>query len=1139
MSGEPDISRRAGDGRPSFGSNCSDLDLHRIDLAARLLVLKQGTFSSEKLILHTAADAGVEASELDAARFIKQMIRISVLMPVSDDGARSLLAAERLAELIEALSDPEDIAVLRGLRRRGELERPLSLASQRRVRRGCWQMKAAERDAHTLEPLATSVWDGLLDALTLSLAQDPEAEVLADVALDGLDERGLAGRRARVRLAIARGERTPVTPGRPSPRTAIVVDEPTLVTGGGGGAWPPPERELLPAGHRVGRFTLLKRLGVGAMGVVYAAYDPELDRRIAVKLLRTREGPRAAEAQTRLVREAQAMARLAHPNVAVVHDVGTHEGDVFVAMELIRGATLHAWLHERPRSWRAVVEVFLQAGRGLAAAHAASLVHRDFKPTNAMIGDDGRVRVLDFGLCFTGAVGERGDEVAPAKDGPAATRRPLRITRHEEVLGTPAYMPPEQFAVGGVVGPASDQFSFCASLYEALYAQLPFTGETIADVMLAIARGTPRPPPRTSRVPGWLYAAVLRGMRPAQGDRFPSMDALLRVLERGRARARGGVLVAAALTLVAGAGGFWAARHGATLDPCSGGAAQMSAVWGAADRTSAERALGAAGPAFAAEVWPRVAAELDRYAGDWQGEHRAACEAHQRGESSDTLFDRRLVCLEQRRSALREAVKVLAEASPAVAPYALEVAHRLPELERCSDVGALEADLPPPSDPEQRAAVERQRPRLERVQSLEHAGLAPMAMSLADEVVAAAEQIGDRKLLSEALLERGRLGINRLVRARDQDELLTRAYLTALGASLDELATEALALRIYHRSREEGRTGDALEDLSVAREMVGRLPSPQRLDGLVRNNAGAVYMASGDLVRAAAMFREALAVREAALGPEHLEVAYTLANLAMVGPESERQQLFARALQIFDRQLGQAHPQNLELRLAASYFMLDPREARALIAPGCDALGRFASDPSQRMRCLGFLGHHASEAGDVEAASAAFLAIASLSAPGAATDLDMQPVEVAELRGYAALYTGDHTGAVALLRDALTGQRYGDEQWQRRHRAELELLLGLHRERLGDRAGAREALRAAVDGFVAASGAAPDILLQQRLARARAALAAVLLSDGASADRSTASQLLGAAEQWYRASGPGYEWRLHELELLRSAADLR
>jgi serine/threonine protein kinase len=213
----------------------------------------------------------------------------------------------------------------------------------------------------------------------------------------------------------------------------------------------PVERELMPAGHKIGRFTLLTRLGVGAMGVVYSAYDPELDRRIAVKLLRAPEGGHAARAQARLLREAQAMARLNHPNVVVVHDVGTHERDVFVAMEFIRGHTLQAWQLLRPRKWSEIVEVYVQAGRGLAAAHAVGLVHRDFKASNAMVGDDGRVRVLDFGLCHAELSGDSLSTRRRSRRRRAAGGEPRRGDRRDAGLHGAGAV--SRAGGGGGVGP--------------------------------------------------------------------------------------------------------------------------------------------------------------------------------------------------------------------------------------------------------------------------------------------------------------------------------------------------------------------------------------------------------------------------------------------------------------------------------------------------------------------------------------------------------------------------------------------------------------------------------------------------------------------------------------------------------------
>ena len=1098
----------------SLAKRCSDLDLHRIDLTARLLALKDKALNPEALIVRTAVETrrSYERS-LDAVLFIAGMIRISASM-VSEDPARSLLAAERITDLMAALADPPAITYLRALRRRGQLDRPPPVDTQRLLRRACWRGRPHDARSPTHEPLPAAAWDALLDNLARSIAVDRESELQIDISLDSLDPVGLARRRDWVRAAIVHGEQV-VSLHETSP-TDVFDSSPVAGVGAGDG-WSPPERNLLPAGHRIGRFTLLQKLGDGAMGVVYAAYDPELDRRIAVKLLRTRAGSGAVRAQARLLREAQAMARVAHPNVAVVHDVGTHDGDVFVAMEFVRGHTLQTWLKERTRSWQEVVAVFIQAGRGLAAAHAAGLIHRDFKPSNAMIGDDGRVRVLDFGLCYS----ESADDLADPST--VEITSDVRITRRGDIVGTPAYMPPEQYTRVGEVGPAADQFSFCASLYEALFDQLPFHGDTIHEVAASIARSEIRPPPRHSRVPAWLIAVVQRGLRSEPALRFPAMDALLLALDRtSNNRTRRGVALAAGFAALAGLGGFWVASSQAhEEDRCSGGALELAAVWGPDQRARAEQALAAAGPAFAEEVWPRVSADLDHYADAWRTAHRDACEAHHRGEHSGALLDRRMACLAGRKAALGEAITVLGSAD--VALHALEVATQLPALDRCADIVALESDVPPPADPAVRAQVEALRPRLARVATYDHAGQSLAALTLADEVIREAETIGERALLAEALLQRGRLEINRVDVPQEQDAVLTRAYLTALGGRLDEFAAEALALRMALRSRREGGSVKALEDLEVAHEMVARLPPRNHVHGLLLNNAGNVYMAVGDIVKAATMFREALAAREAALGPDHLDVAITRFNLAIVTPPGpERMQLVHRTLEILDQQLGPAHPQNLEIRLHSSHFALDPREAIALVAPACDTLARFTPDDhALRARCLAKRGHHAAESGDLATASAAFRdAEAQLDA----TDIPLLAKDLVALRGEAALYTDRSAAVLDSLRASIAPTISADEPWQRQQRADFELLLGQNLDRLADPS-ARDALAAAVADYEAAPSSAIPVL--QRLAAARLALADHLDAHPSSPDDGTrATTLRALAEQWYRTAGDGYAWRL-------------
>jgi serine/threonine protein kinase len=279
----------------------------------------------------------------------------------------------------------------------------------------------------------------------------------------------------------------------------------------------------LAAGARLGRYVVIGRIGAGGMGVVYTAHDPELDRKLAVKVLRVGERRDDAALQRRLQREAQALARLSHPNVTAVHDVGTSEHGVFIAMELVEGETLGHWLaHGQP--WRTIVDIFVRAGRGLEAAHLAGLVHRDFKPDNVLVGRDGRVRVTDFGLARAYDA-EATPSEADVDDSPLQ----VSLTRSGMLVGTPAYMAPEQMGAGSVDA-RSDIFSFCVSLYEALYRQRPFAGATLESIRAAIANNAVREPP-PSDVPARVRSALRRGLRAAPAERFAAISELLTLLE--------------------------------------------------------------------------------------------------------------------------------------------------------------------------------------------------------------------------------------------------------------------------------------------------------------------------------------------------------------------------------------------------------------------------------------------------------------------------------------------------------------------------------------------------------------------------------------------------------------------------------
>ncbi len=297
---------------------------------------------------------------------------------------------------------------------------------------------------------------------------------------------------------------------------------------------PPPSRtaETEPAAparevpQLIGRYEVIGIIGQGGMGVVVKAHDPQLVRTVAIKLVRPRRGPKATaeEDRARLLREARALAALSHPNVVPVYDVGEHGDSLFVAMQFIGGANMKAWLEREKPGWKRVLGVMRAAGRGLAAAHAAGIVHRDFKPANVLVGDDGRVRVVDFGLARA-----RVDVVADTVPDEHAVLG--GVTQAGVLVGTPAYMAPEQF--GGAVGDATaDQYSFCVSMFEALYGMQPFDSSDLRSMVTLKKTGRIAERPPGTEVPDDLHAAIVRGLSVDPAQRFASMPDLLRELRR-------------------------------------------------------------------------------------------------------------------------------------------------------------------------------------------------------------------------------------------------------------------------------------------------------------------------------------------------------------------------------------------------------------------------------------------------------------------------------------------------------------------------------------------------------------------------------------------------------------------------------
>ncbi|HTJ42023.1 MAG TPA: serine/threonine-protein kinase [Kofleriaceae bacterium] len=468
------------------------------------------------------------------------------------------------------------------------------------------------------------------------------------------------------------------------------------------------ERGESERGREIGRYVVVERVGAGGMGIVYKAYDPELDRAVAIKVL----ARAASRGRERLLREAQALARLSHPHVIAVHDVGTVGDEVFLAMELVQGPTLEAWLAEQPRTKKEILEAFIAAGEGIAAAHAVGLVHRDVKPSNIMIGADGRVRVLDFGVAR--AAGDAPDTPVPGATGDTTGRTSKLaepLTRAGAVVGTPRYMSPEQYQQREVDA-RSDQFGFCVALWEALAGEHPFKSESRDALRLKVLTGVL--PPAKGQLTRRLRQILARGLSVDPADRWPSMDALLAALRRDPVRdARRAAIAVVGIGAIAGAVAVSASR--APAPPCRSARAHVAQIWATPQKAALVDAFAKTGAPFAADASRRTIASLDRWTDAWVAMHTDACEATQvRGEQSAELMDLRIACLERRRARAAATIDVLVHADREVVARAGDLVDDLPTLAECADPEALRRTTTP-RDPAAQAA-------LARAQALDGAG---------------------------------------------------------------------------------------------------------------------------------------------------------------------------------------------------------------------------------------------------------------------------------------------------------------------------------------------------------------------------------------------------------------------------------
>lgn len=718
-------------------------------------------------------------------------------------------------------------------------------------------------------------------------------------------------------VPVASGE----VPTREDTALASAQAEGATATGAGGTGLRKPRPLILS------RYILLGQLGSGGSSMVYKAYDPDLDRKVALKLLQTRSDDASGRGRTRLQREAQAMAQLTHPHVVTVHDVAPYSEldlgldanvsvealeipprGLFIVMELVEGGDLRSWLNRRHRTWRDVVAKMLQAGRGLAAAHEVGIVHRDFKPGNVLIGD-GKVLVSDFGLARS-AVPSSSSPLDSANSALSWDDPADQLTDRGAVLGTPPYMSPEQHRGEGA-DPRIDQFGFGVTLYEALFGMRPYSG-SMREMREAKAKANFRPIPTSTEVPARVMAVIERALRPAAEDRYPSMNELLEALERaGRPRVSPHVLTGVAVVAVAGAVGA-SMLAGDDVD-CEGtGAERLAAVWGSEQRDKLRDAFAASAAPYARSAAQRVEQEIDDWTSQWEEGYRDACEAtHVRHEQSSKSLDLRVSCLGRRLRELDTMIGLIVEGDPRSIENAVLSVQSLGDLSQCGDIEALAARIEPPATPQARRRVDAGYGRLAEASAQVLAGRYEETVAMTREVVAEGKAVGYAPLEAAGELQMAD-ALALMGDFRGAEEHLLASVLAAERSRDEPTAADAWTQLVWVVGVEQNRHDEALRWARFAEASLDRLgPDALRRAALDHNRAG-VYYRLGRYDEALTQYQRAYDVQREGYGEQHPLVAQTVNHIGNVLIMQERYEqarlMCEQALAIRRETLGKDHP---------------------------------------------------------------------------------------------------------------------------------------------------------------------------------------------------------------------------------------
>ncbi len=628
-----------------------------------------------------------------------------------------------------------------------------------------------------------------------------------------------------------------------------------------------------------GAFEIERRLGAGGMGVVYLARDTQLDRQVAIKLPRMHGG--AAEIE-RMRREAAAMARLSHPDVVRVYEVVTADNALFIVMEYMAGGTLHDWLDATKRPWHEVVDMFSAVGEGLAAAHVADIAHRDFKPDNVFIAEDGRPCVADFGLAR--GIGGAPEVADPGRESSGAIVLDAKLTQTGATLGTPRYMAPEQFN-NKPVDARADQFAFCVALYEAVYGQHPFGGDSIEELRESISKGTLRAPPADRRVPKRIARILARGLRVDADERYPTMRALLFVLGRARTGWRKPTTYAAvALTTVALAGAaVWISRPAAkpAEQPCQGGAERIDSAWGKTSKARAKAGLNASGVGIAGEIWGALEPRLDRYRERWVRTYAEVCRATEiTKERSEAALDSAMMCLNQARTQLSTLTDIFGKADKQVARRAVRSVDALPEPEACKLHAVLSVRSPRRLQPKQAKLVRDVTDETSRLRALSSVGKYDEAIKVANALVDRARDIDFTPTLAEALHNRGlvlrlRRGYSKQA-VKDLEEALNVAYAAGHDNIVASAASELTVL-----AGNSGQVKQATRWFKMGLAAVKRMKATPRVQSALHCSYVTALSQGRDFKRTLSFAERCLKLSKEAFGSTSLGAAIGHINMGL------------------------------------------------------------------------------------------------------------------------------------------------------------------------------------------------------------------------------------------------------------------